>query len=185
VSTTRVLVFFLSTIILVGCQSAPTTPDKKASHVENDDEDAEPTSINYLALKKHLGLNRGAQDLGFEEAPFNTCQPGFGLPTSDCRQNYFVVIHYRLQCRDSHGTVSYALTSADIHPIASKDVTWNLKGLQGHSKTDGDGFGQIYAISPQSQKLQRLRLMVGTEFLYIRAGEINRIVAPGTWCEAD
>ena len=175
---TRLIVFSL-VFILVGCQTAP----KQTEPVAEAPEDTQAT-INYTSLKKHLGLSRSDSDLGYKEARFNTCDKGIGLPNADvCEQNYLVTVHFRLQCRDSQGTVSQALTSSDLQAIAGKNVSWNLKGVNGTAKTDSSGFAQITAISPISQKTQRLRLAVGTEFLYIRAGEINRIVTPGTWCD--
>jgi hypothetical protein len=174
----RVRTFFLLSLVFVGC----STPPKK----EEPQSPSEPTTheVDYVGLKKQLGLNRPSTQLGFAEAQFDTCQQGYNLPTtSECAKNYFVVINFRLQCRHSTGTISQSLTSEDIEPVTSNNVKWNLKGVNGNTSTDSQGFGQVQAISPVSQKSQRLRLAVGTEFLYIRAGDISRVVAPGTWCD--
>jgi hypothetical protein len=174
----RAKIFLPLIIILAGC----STPQKK----DQTQTPSEPGTkeVDYVGLKSHLGLNRPSTQLGFAEASFDTCQQGFNLPTnSSCEKNYFVVINFRLQCRHSTGTVSQALTSDDIEPISSANVKWNLKGVNGNTSTDTQGFGQVQAISPVSQKSQRLRLAVGTEFLYIRAGDISRVVTPGTWCD--
>ncbi len=168
----------LITLLIGGC----TTPPKK-------DEPKSPTettsrAVDYSGLRNHLGLNRSTKNLGFAEASFDTCQQGFNLPqASACEKNFFVVVNFRLQCRHSTGTISQALTSADITPVSNANVKWNLKGVNGLTATDSEGFAQLQTISPVSQKAQRLRLAVGTEFLYIRAGDINRVVTPGTWCD--
>jgi hypothetical protein len=36
--------------------------------------------------------------------------------------------------------------------------------------------------SPESQKAQRLRLTLDNDFLFLRAGEVKKIVAPQNWC---
>jgi hypothetical protein len=174
----RVAVLFLFAINFVGCQ----TPPKKTENTTP----AEPrqSSIDLEGLKKHLGLSRPSSELGFNEKSFDTCLKGFSLPqTSDCTQNYFVVINFRLQCRHTTGTISQTVTAEDVEPIANAQVKWSLRNLSGKAPTDQNGYGQLEVISPISQRAQRLRLAVGTEFLYIRAGDISRVVTPGTWCD--
>jgi len=144
----------------------------------------EEIRVDEVALQKWLGLSRNHNQLGYKEKSFNTCEAGFGYSKNhNCQQKHMVVINYRLQCRETEGTVSRALTAADIRDIASANVTWVLQNRQGISQTNGEGFGQIRGIFPSSQKTQRLRLGVGGELLYIRAGEITTVVTPGSWCQ--
>jgi hypothetical protein len=144
--------------------------------------DSDP-SIDYVGLQRELGLERAPENLGFLEKPFETCQAGYGYSsTQDCQRKYFVVIHFQLLCRDSEGTISTTLTSADMRPISGRPVNWTLKGSNGVLQTDSEGYGQIRVVNGKSQRAQRLKLAVGPEFLYVRAGEITRIVTPQPWC---
>lgn len=144
---------------------------------------SETTSIDEESLLRSLGLERGSEDLGFQEKSFNTCEVGYGYSSShDCEKQHFVVIHFRLQCRDSEGTVSTILNDADLTPIADRDIKWTIAGRQGVARTDAMGFGQIKAIFSRSQKGQRLKLASQGEFLYIRTGDIQKIVTPKPWC---
>jgi hypothetical protein len=91
-----------------------------------------------------------------------------------------VVIGIRVE---SEGTISTLLTDADIAPIAGRTVRWNLKAVQGSVITDHQGYGQIVAVSPRSEKKERIKLAVGSEFLYMRANEITKVITPKPWCE--
>ncbi len=134
-------------------------------------------------MQKALGLEKPETWLGYTEKPFNTCQVGYGYSkVNNCRPKHFVVVHFQLMCRDSEGTVSEVVRSADLIKNGGRQVRWNLKDLNGNLETDGLGYGQIHVISSQSQKQQRLKLTVENDFLYLRAGEVNRIVTPRTWC---
>ena len=140
-------------------------------------------SIDYVALQRELGLDRSTRKLGYAEKSFNTCKVGYGYSgTQDCKQQVFIVIHFQLLCRHSEGTISDPLTSADMYPLSGRFIKWTLPEVGGDLHLDGDGFGQIKMVGKTSLKAQRLRLTADNEFLYIRAGEIDRIVAPQDWC---
>lgn len=140
-------------------------------------------SVDYPSIQRELGLLRPMDDLGYEEAGYNTCEVGYGYSgTQDCKREYMVVIHFQLMCRESEGTISRALSAQDMFPIANKQVKWSLKGQEGIVLTDSLGFGQIITTGSHSQKLERLKLAVRNEFLYMRAGEIKRVVTPRPWC---
>lgn len=140
-------------------------------------------SIDYEGLQKHLGLAQDREELGYKEKIFNTCEVGYGFPSgSQCHREQFVVIQFRLLCRDSEGTISTVLTDEDLKPLERRSVRWNLKGIQGTTYTDNDGYGQIVTTSMQSQKGQRLRLAIGNEFLYMRSHEIKKVITPHPWC---
>jgi hypothetical protein len=170
-------------LFLAACTSTPKkeAPVKNPSPVMDAAEDS--SRIDYPALQTHLGLDRSAEDLGYTEKPFNTCEAGYGYSRSqNCHQEYFVVLHFRLLCRDSEGTISNILTDADTTPLSGRSVRWNLKGLNGSSQTDGSGFAQIRMTSPISQKKQRVKIAIGNEFLYMRANEITKVITPLPWC---
>lgn len=148
--------------------SVPTTPPARI--------------IDYPSIQRLLQLDRRHDQLGYTEKIYNTCQVGFGYPDTDCQKKYFVVIHFKLVCRDSEGTISTVLTDDDLKPISGEKVSWYLKNANGSTVTDSEGYGQIIATTNESQKTQRLRLAVGSDFLFLKAGEVNRLIAPRSWC---
>lgn len=139
--------------------------------------------IDYPSIQRLLNLDKRYTQLGYSEKTFNTCQVGFGYSDrNDCQKKYFVVIHFKLVCRESEGTISTILTDADLKPISGQSVSWYLKSINGHLVTDGEGYGQIITATDQSQSGQRLRLAVGSDFLFLKAGEVGRLIAPASWC---
>ena len=139
------------------------------------------TSIDLVGLEASLGLQRPLEDLGYAERAFNSCEAGYGFSSShDCRKLVLVVIQFQLQCRESEGTestVNYA-----VSPIAGARVRWNLGTGVGFATTDGQGFGRLRWIASSSQQRQKLRLTHGNNFLILTAGDVRRIVTPGSWC---
>ncbi len=170
--------------VLAGC----TTSEKKSTpniepSVPAPVHEQNGSSIDYNALQTYLKMDRDPEQLGFSEKAFNTCDAGFGYSRSqNCRKEYFVVIHFRLLCRDSEGTISTVLTENDVMPIAGRSVRWNLKGPSGTTVTDGNGYAQIRTISSTSQNRQRIKIAVGNEFLYMRSHEITKVITPRPWC---
>lgn len=140
-------------------------------------------SIDYEMLQKSLGLDRDIHELGYEEKSFNTCEVGYGYSSNkNCRLEYLAVINFQLLCRDSQGTISTPLTREDMRPLNGRTVNWTLHGLRGSSRLDDDGHGQIKTVFKNSPKFQRLKLNVDSDNLYLRAGEIKRVVTPSNWC---
>lgn len=174
----RCLCYVLVCVFITACGSAPKKiePSKPV--------DIPTSGIDYIGLQRSLGMEIPADRLGYKEKTFNTCEAGYGYSgTHNCRREYMVVVNFRLQCRDSVGQVSEGVNNSDLTPIVDKSVVWNLKGVQGTTRTDSEGFGQIMTVSSISQRQQRLKLAVGKEFLYMRANEITRVVTPRPWCE--
>jgi hypothetical protein len=184
------LIFFGVSVFLIFAAACSTTPMSTTVIKPLPTTAAPPpqeheTSIDYLALKKSLGLDRSADSLGIAEKPFNSCGAGYGYSNSNnCRRLYFTVIHVQLLCRDSEGTVSTGIDRADQTAISNRDVIWTLKGSSGRTRTDSDGFLQILSVNPNSQQTQRLKLSVGNDFLYMRANEITKVVTPKSWCNS-
>ncbi len=141
-------------------------------------------SVNMNGLKNDLGLQRAHESLGYQEKTFKTCQVGNGYPSDrNCQTKHLVVIHFQLMCRDSEGTISTILTLADLQPLAQRPVIWTLKDQSNTVQTDSLGYGQISVITSAPQNHQRLKLSVGNDFLYMKAGEITRVATPPSWCE--
>lgn len=173
-------------VTLAGCTTSGPhrPPEGSAPAARTGSAPAESGAVDYGALQRSLGLDRSTDELGYEEKPFNTCDAGYGYSQShNCHREVFVVLHFRLVCRDSEGTISTVLTEMDVAPLAGRTVRWNLKGMSGTVVTDGLGYGQIRVVSPVSQKRERVRLAVGNEFLYMRAGEVTKIITPRPWCD--
>ena len=146
--------------------------------------------IDLEGLSRSLNLSRPDEVLGYQEAAFNSCSAGFGFSASKkCRRLTMAVIHFRLQCRDSEGTISAALGTSDLQPIAGQGVQWTVSDKEavvtGVATTDGQGYGEVLGIFVRSPKTKWLRLAVGVQFLNIRAGDITRVVTPRPWCHAD
>ncbi|WP_413570009.1 hypothetical protein ACLWBD_05960 [Bdellovibrio sp. HCB117] len=180
----RSLILILPALILAACT---TTPKKEVSTPPPASEPVaeETTAIDYIAIQRHLQLERDRDSLGFSEKSFNTCDTGYGYSRSqNCHKEHLVVIHFRLLCRDSEGTISTVLSEEDLQPLGSRNVRWNLKGIQGVTMTDSQGYGQIVTAAVPSQRSQRLKLAVGSQFLYMRANEIQKVITPQPWCNS-
>ena len=137
--------------------------------------------VDMVGLQTALGLDRSTSDLGYSEKVFNTCQVGYGYSSSQrCRRANFVLIHFRLQCRDSEGSVGL-VSASQISPI-SDQVKWTLGHDSGMTQTDGEGYGQLRVVSEFPSRQQRLRFTVNGKFLIVRAEDAGRLVAPLSWC---
>ncbi len=145
----------------------------------------QPLNIDYVGLHRSLNLERNSENLGYREKSFATCQVGYGYPAnSDCRQEYFISVYFRLVCRDSEDTISTPLTEQDLFPLSGRSVRWNLGKGSGDLELDSDGYGQILAVAPVSQKAQRLKLTADQNFLFLTANTITRVVTPKNWCNS-
>lgn len=170
---------------LSGCSSVATKDEEVAVPTIPGEasKDAPAVLIDYLGLHRALGLERSDTELGFIEKSFDTCAVGYGYSASnDCRREHFVSIHFQILCRDSEGTISTALGREDMKPLSGRTVTWTLPGARGTLRLDGEGYGQIRTTFPKSQKTQRLKLSVDNDFVYVRTGEVKRLVTPKNWC---
>jgi hypothetical protein len=163
--------------------NAPSQPPPSRQQKQGAEQEPESLQIDSVALQSSLGLNRSTSKLGYQERAFDTCQVGYGFSKShNCQKKHFVVIHFQLLCRDTEGTTSDIVMSRNMQPISDQSVNWTLKNMTGTVQTDSEGYGQIKAISANSQSQQRLKLTVGNDFLFLRAGEVNRVVTPLSWC---
>lgn len=174
-------IWILVLILLSGCA---TTKPPKAVYDEPDlSETVETVKIDYPLLQKNLKLQRDIRQLGYTDKSFYTCQAGAGFSsTKDCHTAFLVVIHVHLLCRDSEGTVEYTLDPSQITAISGRAVKWNMLNDSGTVYTDDEGFTQIVTVADRATRNQRLKLTVGGDFLYMKAGEIKKVVAPQSWC---
>lgn len=188
---TSICLILLSCFLLAACNTVQKSPEKEKPAAETmangpvpSAPEPEVENVDFVALQRFLGLERASQRLGYAEKSFNTCDVGYGFSKShNCRQRYFVVVHFQMMCRDSEGTVSQIVRPSDLQANSNRSVRWNLKDYNGIATTDGDGYGQIRVVSGQSQKQQRLKLAIASDFLYLRAGEIQKVVTPRNWCQ--
>lgn len=181
----KALLMLLTLMTLAACTTTPKNTTVTSLPPEPSPVPEEPVSsaIDYQALQSHLQMERDRENLGFAEKTFNTCEAGYGYSRSqNCHKEHFVVIHFRLLCRDSEGTISTVLTDEDLRPLDRRTVKWSLKGAQGIVETDSDGYGRIITAAVPLQRAQRLRIAVGNEFLYMRANEIKKVITPEPWC---
>lgn len=165
---------------LAACASHP--PQETPSPPPTAPAESEP-SIDYIGLQHTLNMDRSPEDLGFKEKRFNTCKAGNGYSHSDdCHTEHFVVIHFQLMCRETDESAMQAVSNDDIHPISNQTLDWLLLKHRGQIQTDDYGYGQIRMAFPASARTQRLKINLGRQFLFMRAGEITRVVTPKNWC---
>lgn len=174
-------------LVLSSCTTAPVAPPPNTLPQISEPVPSQPVedveNVDYDGLQNFLKLKRGYNRLGYAEKKFNTCEVGYGYSsTHRCRPQTFVVIHFKLMCRDTEGTVSEAVTAADLRPIGLQNVKWTLKNAAGRLMTDSEGYGQIAMVSSISQREQRLKLTVRNDFLYLKAGELTEMITPKSWC---
>lgn len=181
--------YLLSSLFIVVLGACTTMTSKEApndfqTQALDQTQDQENESIDLPRLQTFLNMDRDPEDLGYEEKSFNSCAVGFGFSSSrNCRQLYFIVINFQLQCRDSNGTESS--TSYAVRPIVSNHVKWSIGSERGFTSTNGDGFGQIRWISSTSPNQRKLRLTNNKNFLILTASDVRRIVTPRSWCESN
>ena len=185
------LTIFVGFLFVVGCTTTPKfdpgpAPAKRPSiyKQENPYESIETAlSIDYDGLKSFLKLNRAYDQLGYSERSFNTCNVGYGYSsTHNCETKYFVVSHFQLKCRDSEGTVSEIIQEHHLRPISQRQIAWSLRGTDSTLVTDSEGYGQIAIVAAKSMRSERLKISTGNDFLYMKAGDLKRMITPRGWC---
>lgn len=175
----------LGLLALTACSTTPKAPAPVAPPPVVSADDGREINIDFESIKRHLQMDRERTSLGLQEKSFNTCDTGYGYSKSqNCRQQNLTVIQFRLLCRDSEGTISTVLTESDLRPLERRSVRWNIRNSKGVTYTDSDGYGQILLASNASEKTQRVRIAIGNEFLYMRAGELQKVITPRPWCNS-
>lgn len=193
----KIIILSILATLFAGCASQPRTNSTARTERETSpvyraepggavqvrpDDDA-PLNVDHVGLQRSLGMDRDTRQLGYAEKAFQTCQAGYGFPSSrNCERRHFVVIHFQLLCRDSEGTLQTPLGREDMRALSRATVNWTMLPESGEIVLDEDGFGKILTTVRTSPRAQRLKLSVGEDFLYTKAGEINRVVAPAPFC---
>jgi len=145
-----------------------------------------PTSyeevIDFVGLQNALKLS--GTKIGFFEKSYNTCNIGHGyLQNENCRNLFMTVIRFQIVCRPEIKDPNKIISQRDLTPVANKKLKWKLgPSITGTSETNNGGYGQLIAISSQSQKNQRLKINSGHDFLLIKSHEIDQVVTPPDWC---
>lgn len=167
------------TIVVSACATAP----KEKPQPEIQAPISEEERIDYIGLEQTLRLDRPVERLGYVEKAFDTCSAGHGFSHSqNCHKEYFVSIHFRLQCRETEEPPPGGVDPMDVHPIGNRDITWLLQKKQGVVHTDDDGFGQIRMTYLKRPGEKQIKLSTHGQFLYIQSSDLDKIVAPPKWC---
>lgn len=145
----------------------------------------EPLSVksannDLQQLKSELGLERPNEELGFTDKMYDSCQSNSKNTDGKCGTRFLNVIHFRLLCRDSEGTIDSV--AAGLTPVISDQVQWKIAAQSGNTKTDANGFGQILTTTATSASNQRLVLIVGKQFLGLELNQVSQIIVPNYWC---
>lgn len=183
----KIFVNLCALIVFVSCASPALKKEPSAARnpqiPQIEKKIYKSTDLDIASIQRLLGLDKNIRSLGYTEKNFNTCQVGFGYDTKqNCQQKVFVVIHFKIACRASEGTVSTILTEDDLSVVANQKLQWFLKNANGQVETDSDGFAEIRMISDISQRSERLRLSNGNDFVLMRSGEIRSLIVPINWC---
>lgn len=176
----RALFIFALITGLVRCAS---TPDGEKDDVRIEIPPPQNDELRRIQeVRNKLGLTAPATELGYTEKQFNPCQLGL-QPGSECRPQHITVLNFQLLCRDTEGTVSDVPVA--LQPIVANQVKWKIGTLEGDTRTDIAGFGQIAVVSDVSTHAQRLILRIGPQFVSFSVSEVNKIVLPKNFCRND
>jgi hypothetical protein len=167
----KYLVFFISIFVLISCSSHRPKefyPDETKSKIsESTKAETKIPEIDLKSLQSKLGMERAIDQLGFEEKRYGS--------------DYFSTIYFRIQCRDSEGTVEY-VSESDFTAL-SADLNWQISKTSGIVKTDDLGFGQIRLLSRDSVKNGRLIIKSNSDLLGLKVAEVQRFIVPIYWCK--
>lgn len=180
----RLAIFLLSAVLLLSaCSTTPKIEEEPLKPAPTTPAGEPEESVDLPGLQRSLRMTRDTEDLGYKDKSFNTCRAGYGYsPTKNCRQLHLVVLHFRLQCRDSEGTVN-EVTHAELMSMTTDELRWNIGRSEGFTQTDGDGYGRIVMVAPRSIRRERVRLTHEDDFMTMAAGEMNRVILPRNWCD--
>jgi hypothetical protein len=137
--------------------------------------------VDLNQLQKVLRMDRDQRNLGLKVKKFNTCKVGSGYTKNRyCRQKYLSVVHFRIRCRASTGTVE-EVSHTELMPMTSR-LQWMLAGQIGRIRTDYEGFGQIIIVTNFNPRNNRLILRGHENNLGLRLNGVSHIMVPSDWC---
>lgn len=166
--------------------SSCTTAPKPSPPVDDQFQlqvEAPPVNETAEQVIQRLGILRDAEDLGFMERTFTGCLEKLGADQvlrKECRNRYVTLVHFQLLCRDTDGTVSEV--PANLNPIVSNFLRWQLGNNKGTTQTDERGYGQLRVISDVPNGGKRLIIHMGRQFFGLTVNEITRLILPKQWC---
>lgn len=167
-------------VSLVGCQLAPKAPDLQTEPTIDETPQKQDYEPDLQGLAEDLKLD--SNEVGYKDSRFNSCKVGRGFPQNmACKDLYLVAIHFRLQCRNSEGTVN-EVTLSELEDIGDTQVQWSTPGLSGQTTTQIDGTGKILMIAAVPPRNQRLRLSTRGQYLIMKANQLGRVIVPKDWC---
>lgn len=187
-SLTKALLIFAGAAVITafsGCAGKKVEPEEKKPIAQAPvaEESTEP-SIDVWAVRRALKLEWAPTQLGYREASYNTCEMGYGYSASRmCQHHTMAVINFRIQCRDSDGTISEAVGASSLKAITTP-IRWTIGSQNGVVTPDGEGYAQIVSIFPKPPGKTRIKLASADQFLYLmHANEASRVVVPKQWCD--
>jgi hypothetical protein len=179
------LALLLSAFLGTACTTAPKTTEPVDEPIADDSRGVRVKRLPPLDLAKvsqQLGTERSLEDVGYQEKAFNDCALPEGYRLSDsCSTQYLSVIHFRMRCRDSEGTVE-SVSSGELSPLVSRSIKWNLAGQNGGTSTNAKGYGIVRALTPSSTRGKSFRLTVNQQIMSVEVGEVRQFVLPNYWC---
>lgn len=182
---------FFALIFLVNCTTVPVEEPPQKSRKSSKTykryrrtTPAQPIEkIDLNQLQKVLRMDRGKRQLGLKIKSFNTCRVGSGFTkNSNCRRRYFSVLHFRMRCRATTGTVEQ-VNRYELTPMISNSIQWSLSSKTGETRTDYEGYGQITLVTESNPKRKRLIIKNKGNNLGLRAYSIRDIIVPSDWCD--
>ncbi len=179
----HILASLIVGLTLAGCATA-RQPRHPETPPETPTSSSDEPPIDYIGLEQQLHLDRSIESVGYAEKAFDTCTAGHGFSHSEnCHKEYFVSIHFQLQCRETEEPPPGGVNAADIHPIGDRTITWLLQKKQGNVQTDPEGYGQIRMTYRTRPGQKQIKLSTNGQFLYVQASDLNKIVTPPKWCQ--
>jgi hypothetical protein len=175
----KIFLVSIMSLVVTACGSAA----KKPTEERPIEAPPEEIRIDYVGLQQTLGIHRPDEKLGYVEKAFDTCTVGNGFSHSeDCHREYFVLMYFQLKCRDTEEAPADG-SPMSIRPIANHPVAWALDSKRGVVHTDFDGYSQIRTSFRTRPRDKHIKLTSDTHFLYVKAGDLDQIVAPPNWCQ--
>jgi hypothetical protein len=157
--------------VLISCSSQrpkeffPVT--EKSQNSESKPAMPKVFDLDLKTVQTKLGMQRAVDQLGFEEKRYG--------------EDFFSIIYFRIQCRDSEGTVEFV--SESEFTALSAQLFWQITKLSGNVLTDEQGFGQIRVLSKDSIKNRRLVLKSNSVLLAMKVEDVQRFIVPIYWCQ--
>jgi hypothetical protein len=176
----KLLAASVVSMFLLNCASQPKDVEGPGPIYDPYGDAPKSRELDLNQVRQRLDLDRSIEDLGFTEKRFDSCQ--FDNAPADCGQRQFVLVHFRLQCRDSVGTVN-SVSQIELMPVVSRKIKWRVGYFNGTTQTDEDGYGQVQFVAPGSSKNQRFSLQIKENSLGVTAAEVSRIIVPRDWCD--